>query len=54
MCQQNMGDFFDLNTYTVRKAQDKEVVFVHENRENETLDLDDWIFSGEEYQTSDR
>ena len=54
MCQQNMGDFFVTNTYTVRKALYKEVVFVHENHENETLDLDDWIFSGEEYQTSER
>jgi len=32
----------------------KEAIIVLENRDNETLDLDDWIFSGEEYQPSER
>ena len=40
--------------YTVRKILWKEVMIVLENRDDETLDLDDWIFFGEEYQPSER
>ena len=49
-----MGDFFFGNTYTVRKALRKEGIIMLENRDDETLDLDDWLFSGEEYRPSER
>ena len=54
MCQQNKGDFSPGVAYTVRKNNRKEVSVLAENRDDETLDLDDWIFSGEEYSPSER
>jgi hypothetical protein len=31
-----------------------EVTILGENREEEAVDLDDWLFSGEEYHPSER
>ncbi len=54
MCQQNKGDFFTARTYTVKKTISAEVTDMNEERECDGMDLDDWIFSGEEYQPSER
>ena len=52
-CQQKRRDFFAGTAYTVRKALWKGGLPMTESKEKD-VDLDDWLFAGEEYHPSER